>query len=435
MYKNHGAEIETVFPDSPAHAAGMSAGDVISSINGNAVADVIDYLFYCGEEELNFMVRRRDKRLSFKLTVREGGKAGIEVKPFKVRTCVNRCVFCFVGQLPKGLRKTLYVKDEDYRMSFLYGNYVTLTNLSSQDRKRIARQRLSPLYLSVHSTDTAVRNAMLGNAKAQDILKEITFFKENRIRMHCQIVLCPGFNDGGQLQKTIRDLYHFYPYVSSIAVVPVGLTAHRKSAVKLNRVEKEDAVRALEMIDAFQRRFRKKHGDSIVYAADELYITAGADFRPINEYGDLPQVENGVGLTPLFMHQARREKMPQVKTGKRILVFTGVSFHPYLSKFIDRFRKAGIEIEAVPVENTYFGKNITVTGLLTGRDVMKTLSEVVRKDDILLVPDVVMREGEHVFLDDISVGDLEELLGIRAVVIKSTPRGLVDAVTDISKVR
>ncbi len=435
MYKNRGAEIETVLPGSPAHAAGMSVGDVISSINGNAVADVIDYFFHCSEEELNFVVRRKDKRLSFRLTVTEGGKAGIEVKPFKVRTCVNRCLFCFVSQLPKGLRKTLYVKDEDYRMSFLYGNYVTLTNLSSQDRKRIAQQRLSPLYLSVHSTDTAVRNAMLGNARAQDILKEITFFKENRIRMHCQIVLCPGFNDGGQLQKTIRDLYRFYPYVSSIAVVPVGLTAHRKSAVKLDRVEKEDAVRAIEMIDAFQRRFRKKHGDSIVYAADELYITAGVDFRSINEYGDLPQVENGVGMTPLFMHQARREKIPQVKINKRFVVFTGVSFYPYLSKFIDRFRKTGIEIEAVPVENTYFGKSVTVTGLLTGRDVMKTLSEVVKKDDILLVPDVVMREGDHVFLDDISVGDLEELLGIRAVVVKSTPRGLADAVADISRGR
>lgn len=433
MYRNHGTEIETVLPESPASSAGMLSGDVVVSINGHAIADVVDYLFYSNEEELSFMVKRKDRKLSFKLFTEEGVSTGIELKPFKVKTCVNRCIFCFVGQLPKGLRRSLYVKDEDYRMSFLYGNYVTLTNLSSQDKKRIVQQRLSPLYLSVHSTDKAVRNAMLGNAKAHDILKEISFLKENRIRMHCQIVLCPGLNDGKDLQKTIRDLYRFYPYVSSIAVVPVGLTAHRKAAPKLKQVGKDDAARTLEIVDAFQRRFRKKHGDSIVYASDELFIAAEAEFAPLSEYGDLPQVENGVGMTPLFMHQARREKIPQVKVKKRFIVFTGVSFYPYLLKFVGRLKKAGIDIEALPVENTFFGKSITVTGLLTGRDVMKSLAEKVRKGDILLVPDVVMREGDDVFLDDISVGDIEELLGVQVIVINSTPRGLVDAVVSMSR--
>ncbi len=432
MYRSLGPEIEKVLPGSPAHLAGIAERDTVLSVNEHKIEDIIDFMFYSDDEELNITTRRKDKKLSFKLTLRDGENAGIGLKPFRVSTCRNRCIFCFVGQLPKGMRKTLYIKDEDYRMSFLYGNYITLTNLSPRDKKRIAEQRLSPLYISVHSTNRALRNTMLGNAKAQDVLREMDFFKENRIRMHCQIVLCPGFNDGKELEKTIRDLYKLYPYVLSIAVVPVGLTSHRKGLTKLKPLEKDDAVRAIELIDAFQKRFRKKHGDSIVYGADELYIKAGVDFPPLSEYGDLPQIENGVGMTPSFLHHARREKIPQTKSKKRFITFTGLSFYPYLSRFIEKFKKGGADIEVVPVENTFLGKSVTVAGLLTGRDIMKTLSEVVKKDEVLLVPDVVMKDGDKVLLDDISVKDIEELLGVSAVVIESTPKGLVDAIAAFS---
>ncbi len=432
MLKSHGAEIEKVLPGSPAHLAGIAERDIVLSINGHKIEDVIDFMFYSDDEKLNIITKRKDKKLSFNLTLKDGENTGLGLKPFRVRTCRNRCIFCFVGQLPRGMRKTLYLKDEDYRMSFLYGNYITLTNLSSQDKKRIAEQRPSPLYISVHSTNRALRNTMLGNPKAQDVLREIEFFKENKIRMHCQIVLCPGLNDGKELEKTIRDLYKFYPYVLSIAVVPVGLTAHRKGLTKLKPLEKDDAVRAIELIDAFQKRFRKKHGDSIVYGADELYIRAGIDFPPLSEYGDLPQIENGVGMTPSFLHSARREKIPQMRSKKRFVTFTGVSFYPYLSRFIEKLRRAGTDIEAVPVENTYLGKSVTVAGLLTGRDIMKTLSEVVKKDEILLVPDVVMKEGDNVLLDDISIKDIEELLGVSATVIESTPKGILDAIAATS---
>ncbi len=433
MDRDHGAEIEKVLSDSPAHLAGITAGDTLISINGHAIRDAIDLVFHGNEDELTLVTRRKDRRATFRFSRGEAQDIGIELTPFKIRTCTNRCIFCFVSQLPRSLRKTLYVKDEDYRMSFLYGNYITLTNLTAQDRKRIAQQRLSPLYVSVHSTDRATRNTMLGNPKAQDVLKDISFFKENRIRMHCQIVLCPGFNDGRELDRTLRDLYKFYPYVSSIAVVPVGLTAHRKAAPKLKEVEKEDAVRALEVIDSFQKRFVKKHGDSIVYGADELYIKAGEEFKPLREYGDLPQIENGVGMVPVFLHHAKRVKIPQAKGGKKFVTFTGTSFFPYLSRFVDKLRKAGIDIEASAVENTFFGKKITVAGLLTGRDVMRSLSEVVGKDDILLVPDVVMKEGDRVFLDDVTLQDMEDILGIKTVLIESTPKGLVDAVTAFEK--
>ncbi len=433
MSRNHGAEIESIIPDSPAQRAGIAAGDTLISVNGHPVRDVIDLVFYGSEDELTLVAQRKDRRTTFRFAAGGQGNVGIELVPFKIRTCTNRCLFCFVSQLPKSLRKTLYVKDEDYRMSFLYGNYITLTNLTAQDRKRIAQQRLSPLYLSIHSTDKAIRNAMLGNPKAQDVLKDIAFFKENRIRMHCQVVLCPGFNDGKELDRTIRDLYKFYPYVASIAVVPVGLTAYRKVAPKLRAVEKEDAVRALELIDSFQKRFLKKHGESIVYAADELYVKAEEEFKALGDYGDLPQIENGVGMIPVFLHQAKRVKIPQTKGTKRFVTFTGTSFFPYLSRFIEKLRKGGVDIEASPVENTFFGRSITVAGLLTGRDVMKSLSEVLRKDDTLLVPDVVMREGDQVFLDDVTLQDMEDILGVKTVLIESTPKGLLDAITASEK--
>lgn len=433
MHKEQGAEIEKVVPDSPAHSSGISAGDVITAINGHRVNDIIDFMFYSNDKDLHIAAMRKGKRLSFKLSVTEGQGLGIEIKPFRIKICSNKCIFCFVSQLPKGLRRTLYIKDEDYRMSFLYGNYITLTNLTTQDKKRIVQQRLSPLYISVHSTNRAVRNNLLGNQKASDILKELAFFKENKIKLHTQVVLCPNFNDGKELQRTIRDLYRFYPYVSSIAVVPVGLTYHRRAVPKLNQVQKDDAVKALELINSFQKRFRKNHGDSIVYGSDELYIKAEAGFPPLSEYGDLPQLENGVGMVPLFNHQSKRIKVPQLKEKKRFVTFTGTSFYPHLSGYIEKTIKGKLDIEAIPVENKFFGTSVTVAGLLTGRDVIRSLSGLVKKDDILLIPDVVMKEGNEIFLDDVSRLDIEDVLGIRAAVFESTPKGLIDKIASLSQ--
>jgi len=432
MHNHSCTEIEAVSPDSPASHAGLAVGDEIISINGHRIQDVIDVMFYRSEKEMSFVLKRKDKRVTCRLTLKEGEDLGIELKPFKIKTCTNRCIFCFVNQLPRGLRKNLYVKDEDYRMSFLYGNYITLTNLTSHDKKRIAQQRLSPLYLSIHSTNRTVRNTILGNQKAQNVLKEIEFFKEHKIRMHCQIVLSPGLNDGKELERTIRDLYKFYPYVSSIAVVPVGLTEHRKAAPRTRPLEKGDALLALDLIDSFQKRFMKKHGEPIVYGSDEMYIKAGIEFKPLREYGDLPQIENGVGMVPLFLHQSRRIKVQLDKVTRRFVSFTGTSFLPYLAKFADRLNKSGFDLHIVPVKNTYFGESITVTGLLTGRDVMKVLSDYVKKDDTLLVPDVVTKEGCDVFLDNVTIKDLEDLLGVKTVLIPATPKGLVDAMTALA---
>lgn len=455
MHIKNGVIIESVRSGSPAHTAGIQAGDSVISINGNRVGDIIDYLYYTDEEKLNLLVSRKGKKIPLLVEKGSNPDIGIELKHFKIKTCKNRCIFCFVSQLPKGLRRSLYIKDEDYRMSFLYGNYITLTNVTPAEKRRIVEQRLSPLYISVHSTRRELRNKLLGNPKASDILREIRFFKDHKIRMHCQIVLCPDYNDGEELQRTINDLYKFYPYVASIAVVPVGLTAHRKNEDILRPVEKEDALMALEIIEQNQKRFKKRHGENIVYGADELYIKAGVEFPHIKEYGDLPQIENGVGMVPLFLSQARSIlskkqilRIAERKRGYNFVTFTGVSFYPYLKRFIDRLvEKTNLDIRVFPVENQFFGRSVTVTGLLTGRDVMKTLYTVVDGDGkkelektILLIPDTVLKSEDRaltgqkdsleinkVFLDDISVKDLQDAIGINTKVIDATPSGFINA--------
>ncbi len=454
MKNSCGIEIEAVEKGSYAEKAGLHPGDCLISINRQKIRDVIDLMFYNDESAPNFLISRNREKMLIKPHLQSGtddsgcetdsSSLGIALKPFKIKTCKNNCIFCFVSQLPKGMRRPLYVKDEDYRMSFLFGNYITMTNLTDEDKKRIIEQRLSPLYISVHSTDTETRNRIIGNPNAADILKEIKLMADNKIRMHTQIVLCPGHNDGKNLQKTISDLYKFYPYVMSIAVVPVGLTSHRKK--KMLPVTAKDAINALEIIHKFQARYKRKHGEQIVYAADELYIKAQKEFPSLNDYGDLPQIENGVGLAPLFIHQAKKIKNHQLQDialkpttldkdhvlKKKFITFTGISFYPYLLKFIEKMKKNGIDIEVIPVKNTFFGETVTVTGLITGRDVMKTLSGTLQKDDILLIPDIVMRENDDVFLDDVSRTDVEDVLGIRAVVIESTPKGIVEAVSALS---
>ena len=472
--KDKGVEIENIQSGTVAEKAGLHSGDRLISINGYKVRDVIDLLFYGNEPWLKLLVERNSEKMNIGIDAPESAECGIPdssdysshslgitLKPFKVKTCRNNCIFCFVSQLPRGLRKSLYIKDEDYRMSFLCGSYTTMTNLSDTDKERIIQQRLSPLYISVHCTDAEIRNRLLGNPKATDILKEIRFLYDNKIRMHTQIVLCPGYNDGKNLEKTIIDLYKFYPYVISIAVVPVGLTAHRKKArtLTMKPVEKDDALKALEILHKLQHRFKKRHGEHIVFAADEMYIKAEMQFPPLKHYGELPQIENGVGMVPLFIHQSKRIKIFQAAKNteyktqntdygtqitehrlrntdygtqrdarKRFVTFTGTSFYPYLSKFGNNLKKGGVDIEVIRVENTFFGRGATVTGLLTGRDVMKSLSGVLKKDDILLIPDVVMREGDEVFLDNVSKQDVEDVLGIKIVVVESTPKGIVDAI-------
>jgi putative radical SAM enzyme (TIGR03279 family) len=427
--QTEGIQIDSIRKGSLAEKSGLCSGDLLLSVNSHKLHDVIDFIFYSADESLTMEIMRDGKKLTLPVDRSDCSEFGMDFKPFKIMTCRNNCIFCFVKQLPKGLRKTLYVKDEDYRMSFLYGNYITLSNLREEDKKRIVEQKLSPLYISVHSTNTSLRNKLLGNPKNPDILKELKFFADNKIRFNVQIVLCPGFNDGKELRQTLAGLYKFYPYLLSAAVVPVGLTMHRKQQIM--PVQKEDAEDALRIIESFQKRFLKKHGNPIIYAADELYLKAGQPFPPLKEYGELHQIENGVGMVPLFLGRAKKLKPSKTPlTKKKFLTFTGMSFYPFLKKFVDRLsEREGIRTDVLAVENNFFGPSITVAGLLTGRDVIKSALGSTNEHEAILVPDVVLN-NDNIFLDNISLHDVEEALGIPAQKIESTPEGFLQAIAE-----
>ncbi len=419
--------VGTARSDSPAERAGIRPGDMLLTVNRKRIHDSIDLVFYTDTLDLNISVKRKDRIIRTTVSRDEGEELGIELRPFRIKTCRNRCIFCFVSQLPKGLRRSLYIKDEDFRMSFLYGSYITLSNITPAEKKRIIEQRLSPLYISVHSTDRETRNTLLGNNNAVDIMKELKWFAKNRIRIHVQIVLCPGYNDGDKLMSTINDLHKFYPYVSSIAVVPVGLTRHRKTPLK--PVGKDEALETVSIISDFQKRFMKKHGDALVYGSDELYIRAEKKFPSLKYYGEFPQIENGVGMVALFLHKAARIKSLKRPSGQRFLTVTGVSFYPFLSRFVERL-KDQVSIDVIPVENRFFGETVTVAGLLTGRDIIQSVADLSSDHDVLLLPDVIFRDGQDVLLDDITVEELERILRIRVRVIDPTPRGLTNALEE-----
>ncbi len=422
------ATISHVAENSIAQEIGLQKGDILVDVDGHPVRDVIDYMYYFSKKDVaDLKFRRGTRTYSFKIKQKDKVNIGFELKPFKVRHCRNKCLFCFVDQLPRGMRKSLYLKDEDFRMSFLHGNYITLTNLSPSDKARIIEQKLSPLYVSVHTTNNDLRRKMLNNPKAPDIHEEIQNFTSNKIRMHAQIVLCPGLNDGEELSKTIQDLQRFYPYVSSVAVVPVGITRHRKTGLKT--VEKTDALKAIEIIKKFRNRLKKRHGDAIVYPADELYIKAGITFPSISEYGDLPQIENGVGMVPQFLHALKKLKIPKKIEPRKLATFTGADFMPYLEEFSQRLKSIeGLSLDIFKVENEFLGTMVTVTGLLTGKDILKSIMGKT-KADCLLVPNVTLKDEEDKFLDNITIKDMEESLGMQVRPIDSTPDGLLKGIT------
>jgi putative radical SAM enzyme (TIGR03279 family) len=429
-----GLIIENVMPGSIAEELELEPGDRLLSVNGHPLRDVIDYNYLTSEDELLLEVEKPDGELwEVEVERDEGEPLGITFPAPEPARCGNNCVFCFVHQLPKGLRRPLYVKDEDYRLSFLYGNYVTLANIGREELDRIKEQRLSPLYISVHATDPQLREQMLGKKGILPILEVMRELAEARIIMHTQIVLCPGLNDGAAFARTVEDLAGMYPAVASLAVVPVGLTGHRGKLPVLTPVQQEFAANFIQEWEGKAQALAEQLGEPFLFLADEFYIKAQLPFPSLESYGDLPQLENGVGMIPLFLAEAEEVLADAERLGQvRVTVVTGESPYRFLSDYVERLAEAtGASIELIPAKNRLFGGAVTVTGLVSGQDILAAL-EGIDLGDAVLVPDVMIKEGEGMFLDDLTVDELSERLGKPVQVVESNPYGIYQALDELA---
>lgn len=409
--------VESVCDGSPAQRAGLCAGDRVVRLNGLELRDVLDVHFHAsGESELHLEVRRNGGSLELLVERGEGEDLGLGFVSDRIRTCGNKCVFCFVDQNPAGLRPTLYVKDEDYRLSFLHGNFVTLTNMKEWEIRRVVEQRLSPIYISVHSTNPETRRRLLRSRKERDILPIIEYFRDHEIVMHTQVVLCPGINDGDDLEGTIRDLAAFHPAVQSLAIVPLGMTDHREGLRALDPVTSELAERLIEQVAGHQRDFQARWGIRFLYLADEWYRLLGRPVPSEPHYDGFPQLENGIGMTRVFLNRlARQRRVFPWRDGRkrRVTVVTGALFRPILEPALSaKLARTGepVEVAVAGAENRFFGGRVTVAGLLAGADILRVLRERDPGDAVFIPPSTL--NDDDLFLDDLSLEGLRAEVGV-----------------------
>ncbi|BAZ41301.1 hypothetical protein NIES4101_72650 [Calothrix sp. NIES-4101] len=424
------ARITKVLSDSIAAEIGFDVGDAIVSINGSQPRDLIDYRFLCADEFLELEVldtSGKTHHVEIEKDYDEDLGLEFETALFdNLIQCNNKCPFCFIDQQPPGKRDSLYFKDDDYRLSFLYGSYLTLTNLTAREWQRIEAMRLSPLYVSVHATEPDVRIRLLKNQRAGEILEQIKWFQERRLQIHAQVVLCPGINDGKHLEQTIRDLASFYteelPTVTSVAVVPVGLTRFRPKEDELIPVTPEKAKEVIIQVQHLQQEFRQKFGYPVVWLADEWFLIAGEELPCEADYGDYPQIDNGVGSIRLFLKefeaiadQLLPSKLPAKVPGRKFTWVVGNAVELAFQPILQRLNSvAGLAVEMRALSSDYWGQNISVTGLLTGHDLLLKLPGQDFGDGILL-PSVMLKHGELLFLDDLSVEEVATRLGTKII--------------------
>lgn len=430
------ALITAVLPDSIAAEIGFEAGDRLVSINGQRPRDLIDYQFLCADEELDLEVLdARGKTHHVEIEKEYDEDLGLEFETALfdgLIQCNNRCPFCFIDQQPPGKRETLYLKDDDYRLSFLYGSYLTLTNLSAKEWERIEQMRLSPLYVSVHATEPEVRTRLLKNARAGKILEHLRWFQERRLQIHAQVVLCPGINDGQHLTQTLLDLAQFHsedmPAVASIAVVPVGLTRFRPDQDELIPVNPEKAQEVIGQVQELQAKFRQQYGSTVVWLADEWFLIAGQELPPESHYEDYPQIGNGVGSIRLFLKEFQKaaRKLPKrLKSPRRFTWIVGNAVELAFQPILQRLNQVeGLEVNMVAIASAYWGQTMTVTGLLTGQDILNALQGQDLGDGILL-PSLMLKQGDTCFLDDMTVESLAEQLKTQILIVNGV-EGLIN---------
>ncbi|MEA5538464.1 TIGR03279 family radical SAM protein [Limnoraphis robusta Tam1] len=417
------AKITKVLADSIASEIGFEPGDAIISINGQPPRDLIDYQFLCADEILELKVLdSRGKVHQIEIEKDYDDDLGLEFETALfdgLIQCNNRCPFCFIDQQPPGKRETLYLKDDDYRLSFLYGSYLTLTNLPQREWERIAQMRLSPLYVSVHATEPDVRIRLLKNARAGDILKQLQWFQENRLQIHAQVVVCPGINDGQHLEKTLQDLTQFtrgeIPTVASVAVVPVGLTRFRPVEDELIPVTPEKAAEVIAQVQTIQEKLQQKQRKNSVWLADEWFLIARQELPPTSHYEDYPQIGNGVGSIRKFLQEFETAiaKFPNSRqTPRKFTWVVGNAVEVAFRPVVQRLNQiSGLTVEMVALCSQYWGQTISVTGLLTGQDLLESLKGKDLGDGILL-PSVMLKHEDTLFLDDMSVGELSAQLNV-----------------------
>ena len=427
--------VKSIVPGSIADEMGIEAGDKLISINDAAIEDVFDYHFLVNDEELVILIEKANGE-EWELEIEKDYEEdlGIEFEQGlmdEYRSCRNKCVFCFIDQMPKGMRDTLYFKDDDSRLSFLQGNYITLTNMCDHDVERIIRYHLEPINISFHTTNPKLRCEMLHNRFAGDALKKVDRFYEKGIQMNGQIVLCKGINDGEELERTIHDLTKYIPHLQSVSVVPVGLTKYREGLCELQSFTKEDAIQVLDTIERWQRIIYEAYGTHFIHAGDEWYILAEREMPQEDCYDGYLQLENGVGMIRLLLNEFNEayEELVGDERKREISLATGVLAYPYLRQMLDRLEEKfpNLSTHLYQIENCFFGEKITVSGLITGGDLIKQLKER-NIGERLLLPCNMLRDGEDVFLDDVTVEDIKESLQVEVDIVKSSGREFINAV-------
>lgn len=416
-------KILSVENNSPASRAGLQKDDIIVRFDDNQAIDMLDMAYYDCQEKYSVTVNRDEQLLTLNIVKQSFEQTGIEFYEncyIEPRWCANKCLFCFVDQLPKGQRETLYVKDDDWRLSFVSGNFVTLTNVSEKELARICANKYSPLYISVHATDDNVRRKLLGNSRASDIMPILTRLANSGIVMHTQVVLTPEYNDGAVLVRTLNDLYSLYPQVASLAVVPVGLTQHRDDLCKIKSVNCQIANTTIDIVEQFDSKCFQDNGEHFVYCSDEMYISANRELPQYDYYGDFAQIENGVGLVADLNYQFEMALQDSVGAKQQnFTIVTGVSAKPFLEKLIAKaqHKHDGVNVNVVAINNTFFGSTVTVAGLVVGADIVTQISGRSDIADTLILPRVMLREVEDVFLDGMTLQQLKETLNKNIIVV------------------
>lgn len=427
--------VKEVLTDSIAEEMGIEPGDKLLSINDNEIEDVFDYHYYVNDEEIVLLIQKPDGE-EWELEIEKDYEEDLGIVfeqglMDEYRSCRNKCMFCFIDQMPKGMRDTLYFKDDDSRLSFLQGNYITLTNMSDHDIDRIVKYHLEPINISFHTTNPKLRCKMLHNRFAGEALKKVDKFYEGGIQMNGQIVLCKGINDGEELERSIRDLSKYLPLLQSVSVVPVGLTKFRDGLYPLEPFSKEDAREVIDIIEKWQKVFYEEYGLHFIHAGDEWYINAGMEMPEEERYDGYLQLENGVGMIRLLQDEFVEsfEKLEGDDRQVEVSMATGFAAYDYLKAMLEKLQSKypNVKVHLYKIRNDFFGERITVAGLITGQDLIAQLKGQPLGEKLLL-PCNMLRSGEDVFLDDITLEEVKETLQVEADVVKSSGQDLIEAI-------